>query len=138
MSLMLPWLLCAMAELSPSPDVQPIPVTGVVVDAAGRPLRDAEIWLTRATRVEEDRKSGRDLSWMGTYSEDEEPLDLVPSRSDAEGRFRLEVTADVTARFPILLDARCSRQPDLGVLEGPAGSIDNHPGDRYGLHVWRG
>ena len=98
MSLILPLLLCAMAELPASPDVRPIPVTGVVVDAAGRPLRDAEIWLTRATRVEEDRKSGLELSWSAMQAEDEEPPVHVVTRTDAEGRFRLEVPVDFAAR----------------------------------------
>src|SRR5208282_4233014 len=104
MSLMLPWLLCAMAELSPSPDVQPIPVTGVVVDAAGRALRDAEIWLTRARRPEEDRRSGTELSWSGVYAENEESIQVALARSDAQGRFRVEVPAMIAARpDPVVL-----------------------------------
>jgi hypothetical protein len=98
MSLILPLLLCAMAELPASPDVRPIPVTGVVVDASGRPLADAEIWLTRATRVEEDRKSGMELSWAAVAAGNEEAPVLALARTDAEGRFRLEVPAEIAAR----------------------------------------
>jgi hypothetical protein len=104
MSLILPLLLCAMAELPASPDVRPIPVTGVVVGRSGQPLRDAEIWLTRATRVEEDRKSGMELSWAAIQAENEENPVVVLTRTDREGRFRLEVPAEIAARSdPVLL-----------------------------------
>ena len=99
MSQFLALLLCAMAELPASPDVRPIPVTGVVVDAAGRPLRDAEIWLTRATRVEEDRRSGTGTLVGGhRMPRMRKPPWHVLTRTDAAGRFRLEVPADIAAR----------------------------------------
>jgi len=62
MILILPLLLRAMAELPDSAEVRPIPIAETVVDDAGRPLRHAEVWLTRATRVEKDRRSGMNLS----------------------------------------------------------------------------
>ena len=88
----------AIADLPASSDVLPIPVAGVVVDSSGRPLRDAEIWLTKATRVAEDRRSSLELSWSAMQSEDEQTPVHVVTRTDAEGRFRLEVPVDFTAR----------------------------------------
>jgi protocatechuate 3,4-dioxygenase beta subunit len=93
-----PLLFGTLAQLSAASDVRPIPVTGVVADGAGRPIRDAEIWLTRATRVEEDRKSGMELSWAATQAEDEETPEHLVTRTDAAGCFRLEVPAEFTAR----------------------------------------
>lgn len=98
MSPFLALLLGVMAELPPSSDGRPIPVTGVVVDSSGRSLRDAEVWMTRATRVEEDRKSGLELSWSAMQAENEETPVYVVTRTDAEGRFRLEVPVDLAAR----------------------------------------
>jgi len=96
--LVLQLLIGTLAQLSASTDVRPITVTGVVVDEAGRPLRDAEIWLTRGTRAEEDRKSGRELSWTAVQAEYEEGPVQVLTRTDAEGRFRLDVPAEISAR----------------------------------------
>ncbi len=87
MSPILPLLLCLLIELPASPDVPPIPVTGAVVDEAGRPVPDAEIWLTRATRGEDDRRSGMELYWSARTGESREaPLALL-TRTDAGGPF---------------------------------------------------
>ncbi len=98
MSPTLALLICVMAELPASSDVSPIPVTGAVVDKAGRPVPDAKIWLTRATRGEEDRRSGMSLYWSARTGESEEtPIALV-TRTAADGHFRLEIPAAIAAR----------------------------------------
>ena len=81
--LVVPSLMFALAQLPSSPDVRPIPVSGVVVDAAGAPARDAEVWLIRANRPEEDRKSGMTLSWASQVDEDDQERD---SRTCRHGR----------------------------------------------------
>jgi hypothetical protein len=104
MSPCLALLLGVMAELPLSSDVGPIPVSGVVVDSSDRPLRDAEVWITRAATVEEDRRSGSELSWAASAAGNEETPVVGLTRTDAEGRFRFEVPAEIAARSdPIAL-----------------------------------
>ena len=98
MLLVVPWILTALAQLTPSPDVRPIPISGVVIDESGQPVKDAEVWLTRANRTEDDRKSGMELSWMTLSPSEEESVHLDHTRTDAQGQFRLEMPIEIAAR----------------------------------------
>ncbi len=93
-------ILGSLAQLSPSPDPSPVPVLGLVVDASGKPVHDADLWLTRATRTGDDPKSGMELFWAARASGDEkeDKVVLAHTRSDVQGRFRLEVPTEVAAR----------------------------------------
>ncbi len=103
MNVILPLLFWAMAELPASADVAPVPVAGVVVDASGRPAQNAEVWLTRAVRSEDERRSAGALSWHAFIRNDESTV-AVRSRTDEQGRFRIEVSAAIAARSdPIAL-----------------------------------
>jgi hypothetical protein len=93
-------ILPSLAQLNPSADARPIPVPGLVVDASGKPVKNADVWLTRAARADDDPKSGMELFWAARAYADvsEDASALAHARSDAEGRFRLEVPAEIAAR----------------------------------------
>ena len=95
-----PLVIASVAQLTPSADMRPVAVTGVVTTAAGQPLMGADLWLSRAARAGDDPKSGMELFWGGrAFTEDEEDaLAFAHARSDAEGRFRLEVPTEIAAR----------------------------------------
>ncbi|WP_165226505.1 carboxypeptidase regulatory-like domain-containing protein [Aquisphaera insulae] len=84
--------------LLPSADVGPIPIVGTVVDAAGKPVAGAELWLTRAARVADERRSGMALNWYNLrIREDETPQVLARVKADGAGKFRLEIPAAIAA-----------------------------------------
>jgi hypothetical protein len=93
-------IIGSLAQLSPSADPLPIPVSGLVVDASQKPVVGADLWLTRATRAEDDPKSGMELFWAARASSDdqEHTSAFAHARSDSEGRFRLEVPTEIAAR----------------------------------------
>ena len=114
-------VMAALAQLPASPDVRPIPVSGVVVDAAGAPARDAEIWLIRANRPEEDRKSGMALSWARQLVEDGQDRMLAHARTDASGRFRLDVPGEIAARpDPVSLAVWATHRGEAAAVDAPA------------------
>ena len=43
-------LASALAQLPASPDPKPVPLAGMVVDASGRPVANADVWLAEASR----------------------------------------------------------------------------------------
>jgi protocatechuate 3,4-dioxygenase beta subunit len=98
-AILLTLLTLASAQLPPSPDPGPIPIAGVVVDAASRPMADVDVWLAEALPPEDLRRAGRDLSWSALLGlgEDATPL-LVHARTDARGRFALDAPAEAVAR----------------------------------------
>lgn len=92
-------LTSALAQLPASPDPKPIPVAGTVVDASDRPVAGAEVWLAEAVPPAEDRRSGTELlapAPVGPLAG--ESLPLVHARTDADGRFAVEIPAEVVAR----------------------------------------
>jgi hypothetical protein len=50
------------AQLVPSPDPRPIPISGVVVNAAGNPVADADVWLTESQSPSSFRRFGTELA----------------------------------------------------------------------------
>ena len=93
-------MIGSLAQPAPSPDPKPIPVSGSVLDAAGKPVGGADLWLTRAARPEDDPRSGMELFWAGRASTDdqEDAAAFAQARFNAEGRFRLEVPTEIAAR----------------------------------------
>ncbi|QEH38075.1 Dioxygenase [Aquisphaera giovannonii] len=96
------WTLLAISlalDLPPSADVGPVPVVGTVVDEAGKPVAGADVWLTPAVRLDDERKSGMALSWSATRSrEDRTPRVLARARADGSGTFRMEIPAEIASR----------------------------------------
>src|SRR3954447_26435393 len=94
------FIIASIAQLTPSADVRPVAVTGVVITTEGQPLKDADLWLARATRADDDPRSGMELLWeKRAFTEDQEDASaFAHARSDAEGRFRLEVPTEIAAR----------------------------------------
>jgi protocatechuate 3,4-dioxygenase beta subunit len=87
------------AQLLPSPDPKPMPVTGVVVDGAGRPVGDAEVYLAEALPPELGRRLGLELWWATlTGPEEGTPPILVYARTGVDGNFKLELPAKAVAR----------------------------------------
>ncbi len=89
----------ALAQLSPSPDPKPVAIVGTVVDGSGRPAANVNIWLADAIRADEGRQFGEEM-WYASFTDPGEgaPPILVHARSDAAGRFGLEIPAEVVAR----------------------------------------
>ncbi len=88
----------AQPTLSVSADPKPVPVAGVVVDASDRPVAGAEVWLAAALPPDDGRWAGMEL-WYQTLTglgDGALPL-VVHGRSDRDGRFTLDVPAEVVA-----------------------------------------
>ena len=49
------------AQLAPSPDPKPLPVSGMVVDTAGKPVAGAEIWLADGIAPRDHRVFGDEM-----------------------------------------------------------------------------
>ena len=91
--------LIVLAQLPPSPDPKPIPIIGVVVDHSGQPVIGADVWLAESLAADEGRRSGRELWWSaGTKPDQDTAPILVHARTDATGRFTLELPAEAVAR----------------------------------------
>ena len=89
----------ALAQLSPSPDPKPVAIVGTVVDGSGRPAANVDIWLADAIRPDEGRQFGKRCGARSFTDPGEgAPPILVHARSDAAGRFGLEIPAEVVAR----------------------------------------
>jgi protocatechuate 3,4-dioxygenase beta subunit len=92
-------LASALAQLPPSPDPRPVPISGVVVDASDRPVGGAEVWLAEAVPPAEGRRAGTEL--LGPVPAGPvagvSPA-LAHARTDAAGRFAVRIPAEVVAR----------------------------------------
>ena len=88
------------SQLSPSADPQPIPIPGVVVDPSGKPAADAAVWLIDGLPPGVCRRVGLELFWMEPYARRSEDLPRIclEARTDAAGKFTLEVPAEFAAR----------------------------------------
>ncbi len=91
--------IMALAQLPASPDPKPVPIVGTVVDGSGAPVAHANVWLAEATNPDEGRQVGVELFYAPLTGPSEgAPSILVHTRTDAAGRFTLEVPAEVVAR----------------------------------------
>ncbi|MGP0063617.1 MAG: carboxypeptidase regulatory-like domain-containing protein [Isosphaeraceae bacterium] len=89
----------ALAQLPASPDPRPIPVAGIVVDGAGRPATDVDVWLAQALDPDEGHRFGMELWWSTlTRSSEGTARVLVHARPDADGRFTIDIPAEAVAR----------------------------------------
>jgi protocatechuate 3,4-dioxygenase beta subunit len=89
----------ALAQPPASPDPRPVPVAGTVVDAAGRPVAGAEVWLAEAVPPAEDRRAGPGIR-EGTPAgpmPGEAPA-LASVRTDPDGKYSLAIPVEVIAR----------------------------------------
>jgi hypothetical protein len=93
-------MIGALAQLAPSPDARPVPLSGLVVDASGKSIGGVDLWLARAARPEDDPRSGMELFWRGrAFTDDHEATSaFAHATTDAEGRFRLEIPTEIAAR----------------------------------------
>ncbi len=97
-TILLAGLVQAQAQAPASADPKPIPVAGVVVDASDRPVAGAEVWLAAAESLDEGRRAGMELWYRYSTTLDEGASALlVHGRSGQDGRFTLEVPAQVVA-----------------------------------------
>jgi hypothetical protein len=94
----LPLFLGTLAQLPSSAEARPISMAGIVMDHSGRVLEQADVWLTRATGPEDDRKSARELSWRLETADAESNRVFAGARTDSGGGFRLDVPSEITAR----------------------------------------
>ncbi len=87
-------------QLAPSADPRPIPISGVVVDPAGKPAADVTVWLIDGLPPGERRLFGRELSWMDPFSRQGGGLPPVclETRTHADGKFTLDIPAEFAAR----------------------------------------
>ena len=115
------------SQLSPSADPQPIPIPGVVVDPSGKPAADAAVWLIDGLPPGVCRRVGLELFWMEPYARRSEDLPRIclEARTDAAGKFTLEVPAEFAARrwqSPLVLVAyQPGMQVTLQRLPAPLG-----------------
>ena len=93
-----------LVQLPPSPDPKPLPIAGIVVDASDHPVPGAEVWLAEAVPPAEGRRSGTELLApvpAGPVA-GESPA-LGHARTDAAGRFTVEMPAAVVARPGVIV-----------------------------------
>ena len=91
--------ILALTQLPASPDPKPVPIAGVVVDATGRPVAGAEVWLAEAVPPAEGRRAGPELlAPVAPGPVAGEAPAMAHARTDADGRFAVEVPAEVVAR----------------------------------------
>ena len=91
--------ILALTQLPASPDPKPVPIAGVVVDATGRPVAGAEVWLAEAVPPAEGRRAGPELlAPVAPGPVAGEAPAMAHARTDAGGRFAVEVPAEVVAR----------------------------------------
>ncbi len=130
------------AQLAPSADPRPIPITGVVVDPAGKPAADVAVWLIDGLSPRAFRRFG-DEFFLEPYTRRGEGLPPVrlQTRTDPGGKFALDLPAEFAAcrwQSPLALVAikpglraglrRLHVPPSLEhsavkmVLEAPAGT----------------
>ena len=64
-------------QLAPSADPRPIPITGVVVDPAGKPAPDVAVWLIDGLAPGVCRLFGRRIFLMDPFSRQGEGLPPV-------------------------------------------------------------
>ncbi|MHB1557921.1 MAG: carboxypeptidase regulatory-like domain-containing protein [Isosphaeraceae bacterium] len=97
-TILLAMMVLAQAQAPVSADLKPIPVAGVVVDSSDRPVAGAEVWLAPAGSLDEGRQAGMELWYRYSTTLDEGAATiLVHGRSGEDGRFSLEVPAEVIA-----------------------------------------
>ena len=87
------------AQLAPSPDPKPLPISGVVVDTAGKPVAGAEVWLADGIAARDYRVFGDEM-FLEPLTEPGEGLApvLVHARTDQAGKFSVEAPVSYTAR----------------------------------------
>ncbi len=93
------FVFVALAQLPASPDPKPVPVAGIVVDSDGRPCVDVDVWLAEAIGPDEGHRFGMELWWAAVTRSDQgtAPV-LVHARTDAAGRFTIDIPAEAVAR----------------------------------------
>ena len=97
----------ALAQLPPSPDPKPIPIVGTVVEGSGAPVAHANVWLAEATNPDEGRQIGVESLYAPLTGPGEgAPPILVQARTDADGRFTVEVPVEAVARRSAAADGR--------------------------------
>jgi hypothetical protein len=92
-------IIVALAQLPTSPDPKPVPVSGIVVDGSGQPTANADVWLAEALSLDEGHRFGMELWWsrLTQPHEGSTPV-LVHARTDAAGRFTIDIPAEAVAR----------------------------------------
>ncbi len=114
------------AQLAPSADPRPVPVSGIVLDSAGKPAAGVTVWLIDGLPAEAFRWFGDELR-VAPYAGPGVglPRIRVETRTDASGRFALEVPASFIARRwqnPLVLLAHQPGTPlAIHRLPGPLG-----------------
>lgn len=86
-------------QLAPSADPRPIPISGVVLDAAGKPAAEVDVWLIDALTPDAFRLCGDEVGRepFGEANWGLPPV-VLSTRTDATGRFSLQVPAGFAAR----------------------------------------
>ncbi len=84
---------------STSADPKPVPITGIVVETSGRPATGADVWIVHALTADEGRRFGMEVIWSSRAqpSDGTVPI-LLHDRTDAAGRFTLELPPEVVMR----------------------------------------
>jgi 5-hydroxyisourate hydrolase-like protein (transthyretin family) len=91
--------LSAAAQLAPSPDPQPIHISGVVVGPDGRPAADVTVWLIDALSPRDFRQFGDRFQIQPVVGPEAGlPSVCVETRTDSLGNFALDVPAEFAAR----------------------------------------
>lgn len=141
-------VLVALAQLPASPDPKPVPVSGIVVDGSGQPAANADVWLAEALSLDEAHRFGMEL-WWSTLTQPHEgstPV-LVHARTDAAGRFTIDIPAEVVARrspVPMVIwaadtgkGARVAwhRLPRIALADDPPVRIELGPAARAEIAV---
>ncbi len=89
----------ALSAAPTSADPKPVPITGIVVEPSGRLATGADVWLVDALTADEGRRFGMELVWSSQANPSEGTIPvLVHGRTDAAGRFTLELSPEVVAR----------------------------------------
>ncbi len=98
------------AQLAPSPDPRPLPVSGTVVDTAGKPVAGVEVWLADGIAPRDHRVFGDEIR-LEPFTDPGEGLKpvLVHATADRDGKFSVEAPVSYTARrwrSPLVLFAK--------------------------------
>ncbi len=105
----------ALSAVSTSADPKPVPITGIVVETSGRLATGADVWIVDALTADEGRRFGMEVIWSNRAQPSEGTLPvLLHGRTDAAGRFTLDLPPEVVARRvpPVLAIWTATAGPD--------------------------
>ncbi len=121
-----------LSAVSTAADPKPVPIAGIVVETSGRPATGADVWIVDARTADESRRFGMEVIWSSRAKPSEGTIPvLLHGRTDAAGRFTLDLPPEVVARRvpPVLAiwTATAGPQPRLASRLLPRIALADEP-----------